>query len=197
MEQWKQRGKLDWIKIKSMSINFPFLKAYRTIYKSVQNWLHEISYESSYQPNNITEVHPRVVRINKRIERFTQMRANKQLSSISTQVTNYGIGRVQFIVAVICTFPPQEVYVRPTLTRVVTTLTPGSWSLETPWPQWWAGCLSSWWGEQQPFTLAQTWSGCGPPGEILLHLKRSLNSVMLCQGCGRFLVQSAVWWLSG
>ena len=71
----------------------PFTKAYRTIYKSVQNWLHEIYYESSYQPNNITEVHPRVVRINKRIERFTQMRANKQLSSISTQVTNYGIGR--------------------------------------------------------------------------------------------------------
>ena len=55
--------------------------------------MHEISYESSYQPNNITEVHPRVVRINERIERFTQMRANKQLSSSSTQVTNYGIGR--------------------------------------------------------------------------------------------------------
>ena len=67
--------------------------AHRTIYKSVQNWMHEISYESSYQPDNFTEVHPRVVRINKRIERFTQMRVVKQLSSMSTQVTNYGIGR--------------------------------------------------------------------------------------------------------
>ena len=66
--------------------------AHRTIYKSVQNWMHEISYQTSYQPDNFTEVYPRIVRINRRIERITQMRVVKQLSSMSTQVTNYGIG---------------------------------------------------------------------------------------------------------
>ena len=40
----------------------------------------------------VTELHPRVVRINRRIERLTQMRVNQQFSSLSTQVTNYGIG---------------------------------------------------------------------------------------------------------
>lgn len=56
--------------------------------------MHEISYETSDVPHNhtFTEVHPRVVRINRRIEKLTQMRVNQQFSSLSTQVTNYGIG---------------------------------------------------------------------------------------------------------
>ena len=61
----------------------------RTVYKSVQAWMYELSFEgsyTSYTPEKFTVNYPRAIQVSKRLERAVNMNVTAQLASTSYQV---------------------------------------------------------------------------------------------------------------